>query len=76
METATIPLGLLVLFILAVLLLGGALYAIFWLPASKYADQAPSWLVPVSYTAMMLLTPFVLLVTTMILFPCWWTDCP
>lgn len=76
METATIPLGLLVFFVFAVLLLGGALAAIFWLPGSRYADQMPSWLVPVAYTAMMLLTPFVLLMTTMILFPCWWSDCP
>ncbi len=75
METATIPLGLLAFFILAVLLLAGALAAIFWMPSSRYADQMPSWLIPVSYTAMMLLTPFVMLVVTMMLFPCWWTDC-
>lgn len=76
METATIPLGLLVFFIFSVLLLAGALAAIFWMPGSKYGAQMPSWLIPVSYTAVMLLTPFVMLVVTMMLFPCWWTDCP
>jgi hypothetical protein len=76
METATIPLGLLVFFIFSVLLLAAAIGSIFWMPGSKYGPSMPTWIIPVAYAALMLLTPFVLLVVTMMLFPCWWTDCP
>lgn len=75
METTTIPIGLLVLFVLACLVLTAAVLAIFYVPGKEYGKRMPSWVVPVSYTALMLLTPFVMLVVTMLLFPCWWREC-
>lgn len=74
---ATIPIGLLLIFLLAILVLGICLYVIITGSVNaEFRAKLPAWSQPVAYAFTTLLIPFVALITTMFIFPCWWQACP
>ena len=71
------PWGLAVIFGLAVLVLGVSVWLI-WMRGrqTELRKKLPEWVFNVAYPAFFLLLPFVMLISTMLFFPCWWQDCP
>lgn len=71
------PWGLAVAFGIGLVVLGVATWLL-WIRGkeSKMRAKVPDWAFNVAYPAFFLLLPFVMLLSTMMFFPCWWKDCP
>ena len=71
------PWGLGFAFALGILLLGVATYLLILRgKENERKEKVPEWAFNVAYAAFFLLVPFVLLISTMLFFPCWWQNCP
>lgn len=71
------PWVLAVIFGISIVVLGVSI----WLLLLRGKDtetrkKLPEWVFNVAYPAFFLLLPFVMLVSTMLFFPCWWKKCP
>ncbi len=71
------PWGLGVVFVVGVLLLGASIYLLLLRGSeSPRKEKVPEWIFSAAYPAFFLLLPFIMLISTMLFFPCWWQNCP
>jgi len=70
------PWFMIALFMICLILFLGAVLVLYVLPKGKHADKIPSWATQAAYPAVMLCLPVVLLMITMMMFPCFWQQCP
>lgn len=69
------PIFMIVLFALCVLMLAGAILVLWVFPGREIAKKVPAWIVQAAYPVLMLCLPVVMLVITMLIFPCFWQNC-
>ncbi len=72
------PWGLAVVFGLGIIGLAFSIYLLI-LRGSKDEEkkkQFPEWAYNLAYAGFFLLLPFIMLISTMLFFPCWWQNCP
>lgn len=76
--SAEFPFFLGVIYVITLLLLIAAVYLLVIRPKTDHPlrKQIPEWAFSAAYPTFFLTLPFVMLVTVMILFPCWIKDCP
>lgn len=72
------PWLLAIIFGLSVCVLIASIWVL-WIRGKKDSPlraQIPDWVLNIVYPAFFLLLPFVMLISTMLFFPCWWKKCP
>gem|GEM_PF-2495537 len=71
------PWGLGVFFVIGIILLVTSIYLLSVKGSKRpIAEKIPDWAYTVAYPTFLLLLPFVMLLSTMLFFPCWWKNCP
>lgn len=72
------PFFLGVIYVIATLLLLVSFYLLLIRTKKNHSirEKLPEWLFSAAYPAFFLTMPFVMVVTVMILFPCWFKACP
>jgi hypothetical protein len=75
MESAPMPIMILALLFVCVVLLVGSFLILFVFPRIGQAKKLPTWAPQAASAVFMLSLPVVLLLLTMLIFPCFWQRC-